>query len=82
MPTKAKLTIRCLIGAYLLYTDYMISGVFAEEMTTDAIFRIIAFIVFAIAGEMGLPVKYIGVGEGVDDLMEFNPAEFVEALLK
>ena len=39
-------------------------------------------IVFAIAGEMGLPVKYIGVGEGVDDLMEFNPAEFVEALLK
>ena len=39
-------------------------------------------IVFAIAGEMGLPVKYIGVGEGVDDLMAFNPAEFVEALLK
>ena len=39
-------------------------------------------IVFAIAGEMGLPVKYIGVGEGVDDLMAFNPDEFVEALLK
>ena len=39
-------------------------------------------IVFAIAGEMGLPVKYIGVGEGVDDLMAFNPSEFVEALLK
>ncbi|MBQ3011068.1 MAG: signal recognition particle-docking protein FtsY [Oscillospiraceae bacterium] len=39
-------------------------------------------IVFAISGEMGLPVKYIGVGEGVDDLMAFNPAEFVEALLK
>lgn len=39
-------------------------------------------IVFAIAGEMGLPVKYIGVGEGVDDLMPFEPEEFVEALLK
>ena len=39
-------------------------------------------IVFAIAGEMGLPVKYVGVGEGVDDLMAFNPDEFVEALLK
>lgn len=39
-------------------------------------------IVFAIAGELGLPVKYIGVGEGVDDLMPFDPAEFVEALLK
>ena len=39
-------------------------------------------IVFAIAGELGLPVKYVGVGEGVDDLMPFNPTEFVEALLK
>ncbi len=39
-------------------------------------------IVFAISGEMGLPVKYIGVGEGIDDLMPFNPGEFVEALLK
>ena len=37
---------------------------------------------FAIAGELGLPVKYVGVGEGVDDLMPFNPTEFVEALLK
>ena len=37
---------------------------------------------FAIAGEMQLPVKYIGVGEGVDDLMPFQPTEFVEALLK
>ena len=39
-------------------------------------------IVFAIAGELGLPVKFIGVGEGVDDLMPFDPKEFVEALLQ
>ena len=39
-------------------------------------------IVFAIAGELGLPVKFIGVGEGVDDLMPFDAKEFVEALLK
>ena len=39
-------------------------------------------IVFAIANELKLPVKYVGVGEGVDDLMPFNPTEFVEALLK
>ena len=39
-------------------------------------------IVFAIAGEMGLPVKYVGVGEGVDDLMPFEPEAFVEALLQ
>lgn len=39
-------------------------------------------IVFAIAAEMGVPVKYIGVGEGVDDLMPFEPDKFVEALLQ
>ena len=38
-------------------------------------------IVFAIAKDMGLPVKYIGVGEGVDDLMPFEPKSFSEALL-
>lgn len=39
-------------------------------------------IVFAIANEMQLPVKYIGVGEQVDDLMPFEPRNFVEALLQ
>lgn len=38
-------------------------------------------IVFAIAKEMGLPVKFIGVGEGMDDLMPFEPKSFSEALL-
>ena len=36
---------------------------------------------FAIAKEPGLPVKFIGVGEGVDDLMPFEPKSFSEALL-
>ena len=39
-------------------------------------------IVFAIANELGLPVKYVGVGEGIDDLIPFEPTEFVEALFK
>ena len=39
-------------------------------------------IVFAIADELKLPVKYIGVGESVDDLMPFEPQGFVEALLQ
>ena len=39
-------------------------------------------IVFAIANELKLPVKYVGVGEGIDDLIPFNPKEFVEALFK
>ncbi len=39
-------------------------------------------IVFAIASELGLPVKYVGVGEGMDDLIPFDPTAFVEALFK
>ena len=38
-------------------------------------------IVFAITEQLGLPVKYIGVGEGVDDLMPFETEAFAEALL-
>jgi fused signal recognition particle receptor len=37
-------------------------------------------IVFAIKKELNLPVKLIGVGEGVDDLQDFAPDEFVKAL--
>lgn len=39
-------------------------------------------IVFAIANELKLPVKYVGVGEGVDDLIPFDAGNFVEALFK
>ena len=38
-------------------------------------------IVVAIARELGIPVKYIGVGEGIDDLMPFEAGAFVEALI-
>ena len=38
-------------------------------------------IVLAVAGELGLPLRYIGVGEGVEDLQAFEPEAFVEALL-
>jgi len=38
-------------------------------------------IVLAIAGELNLPIRYVGIGEGVDDLREFEPQEFVSALL-
>ncbi len=39
-------------------------------------------IVFSIIRELGIPVKYIGLGEQLDDLEEFEPATFVEALLQ
>jgi fused signal recognition particle receptor len=38
-------------------------------------------IIFAIAKRMGTPIRFIGVGEGIDDLREFNAEEFVAALL-
>jgi fused signal recognition particle receptor len=38
-------------------------------------------IVIAIRQSLGIPVKFIGVGEGVDDFAPFSPTEFVDALL-
>lgn len=37
-------------------------------------------IVVAIQSELGIPVKYIGVGETIDDLQKFDPDDFVNAL--
>jgi len=37
-------------------------------------------IVFAIRKDFGIPVRLIGIGEKIDDLQDFNPQEFVEAL--
>lgn len=39
-------------------------------------------IVFAISNELNLPVKYVGIGEGIDDLIPFDAKNFVEALFK
>lgn len=37
-------------------------------------------IVFSIKNELGIPVKFICVGEKVDDLEEFNPEDFIKAI--
>ncbi len=39
-------------------------------------------IVLAIKRELGIPVKFIGVGEGIDDLQSFNGTEFIEAFFE
>lgn len=39
-------------------------------------------IVISIAKEQNLPVKFVGVGEGIDDLQEFNSADFARALFE
>ncbi len=36
--------------------------------------------VISIKAKLGLPVRFVGVGEGIDDLMTFDPTEFVDAL--
>lgn len=37
-------------------------------------------VIFSIADEFRIPVRYIGVGEGISDLREFNAGEFIDAL--
>ena len=38
-------------------------------------------ILFAIANQLQIPVRFIGIGESVDDMQPFRAAEFVDALL-
>ena len=37
-------------------------------------------VIFAIADQFNLPIRYIGVGEKIEDLREFNAVEFIDAL--
>ncbi|WMC10380.1 signal recognition particle-docking protein FtsY [Oceanimonas pelagia] len=37
-------------------------------------------VIFAVADKFGIPIRYIGVGEKIDDLRPFNASEFIEAL--
>ncbi|RUA15559.1 MAG: signal recognition particle-docking protein FtsY [Clostridia bacterium] len=39
-------------------------------------------VVLAIADRLGVPVRFVGTGEGIDDLAEFDPWVFVESLLE
>lgn len=39
-------------------------------------------VVLAIQQELTIPVLYIGIGEGIDDLEEFNPHDFVKAIVE
>ena len=39
-------------------------------------------ILFSICQELGIPVRFIGIGESLDDLLEFSPEDFVDSLFK
>jgi fused signal recognition particle receptor len=38
-------------------------------------------VILAVSEQVGIPVRYVGLGEGIDDLSEFEPAEFAKALM-
>ncbi|RAH18039.1 signal recognition particle-docking protein FtsY, partial [Vibrio vulnificus] len=37
-------------------------------------------VIFAIADQFNIPIRYIGVGEGIEDLRPFETQEFIDAL--
>jgi fused signal recognition particle receptor len=39
-------------------------------------------VVIAIARELNLPIRYVGIGEKVDDLLPFDPEKFIESLFE
>ncbi len=39
-------------------------------------------VVVAITRELGLPIRYIGVGEKIDDLVPFEPEAFINSLFQ
>ena len=38
--------------------------------------------VISVKDKLGLPVRFVGVGEGIDDLMVFDPAAFAHSLMR
>ncbi len=39
-------------------------------------------VAFAIVSELGIPIRYVGTGEKIDDIQEFNATEFVDDLFE
>jgi fused signal recognition particle receptor len=58
-------------------SDLPVTGVLLTKM--DGTAR--GGVVIAIARELALPVRYTGVGEGLEDLLPFSPSDFVDALV-
>ncbi len=62
--------------ARLFHDEIGISGIILTKLDGTAK----GGVVIHIARELKIPIRYIGVGEGLDDLRPFDAAEFVEAL--
>lgn len=66
-----------IIQARQFHTELGLTGLVVTKL--DGTAR--AGVLIPIVRELGLPIRYIGVGEGLEDLDEFSAPEFVEALL-
>ncbi len=62
--------------AKLFHDEIGVSGIILTKLDGTAK----GGVVIRIARELKIPIRYVGVGEGLDDLRPFNAAEFVEAL--
>ena len=66
-----------LIQAREFLTAVSVSGIVLTKLDGTAK----GGVIFAIAKELGLPIRFIGVGESVEDLRAFSAEQFVEALI-
>lgn len=67
-----------LVQAREFYQEIGVTGICVTKLDGTAK----GGILFAIAKELGLPIRFIGVGEKIDDLQEFCAADFVNALFE
>jgi fused signal recognition particle receptor len=80
-------TVLLVLDANLGQNSLVQAGEFTRRMKTDGIIltkldsTARGGIVIAVKQQLGIPVRYIGVGEGLDDFGAFSPAEFVDALI-
>ena len=67
----------CWNNKYYTLTEQRIA--YLRDKTEDERFYVLTL--FAIAKELGVPVKLAGVGEGLDDLKPFDAKDYVEAII-
>ena len=51
-------------------------------LTRTERWELIGGIIFAVAKQLGIPIRFIGVGEAIEDLRPFDAADFVDALFE
>ena len=75
-------TVRLETGGGRLVTD----GPFAETKEQLGSFYVVECanrdVAVAIAHDLKLPIRYVGVGEAIDDLVPFSPQEYVDAVFR